>query len=141
MQTHLHNRHKPLKSVCVLGVHTPTVIPTQSRLADSKSWQQQGYNRLFAYAWQSLLTPARHHATSPAIGGSKALHATSPSHHGHPLASLFICRWGTTVRVWDLPSRQVVAKWDLASLPGIREFPRGLMSVRWTGAWGAGAYS
>ena len=42
-------------------------------------------------------------------------------------------RWGTTVRVWDLDSRKVVAKWDLAKLPKIRVPPQGLMSVRWTG--------
>ncbi|KAI8468406.1 MAG: hypothetical protein J3K34DRAFT_394534 [Monoraphidium minutum] len=43
-------------------------------------------------------------------------------------------KWSTTVRVWDLESRKVVAKWDLASLPSIRAPPQGLMSVRWTGS-------
>jgi hypothetical protein len=37
------------------------------------------------------------------------------------------------VRVWNLTTKQVIARWDLATLPGIKETPQGLMSVRWTG--------
>ncbi|GBF97673.1 aminoacyl tRNA synthase complex-interacting multifunctional [Raphidocelis subcapitata] len=43
--------------------------------------------------------------------------------------------WGTTVRVWDLPSRKVVSVWDVATHPALKseESPQGLMSVRWAG--------
>ncbi|KIZ03696.1 hypothetical protein MNEG_4259 [Monoraphidium neglectum] len=46
-------------------------------------------------------------------------------------------KWGTTVRVWNLTTKQVIARWDLATLPGIKETPQGLMSVRWTGGCGS----
>jgi len=55
-----------------------------------------------------------------------------------PTPALHCTRYGTTVRVWDVPSRKVVARWNVSKLTkgdqADYRHPQGLMSVRWTGA-------